>query len=59
MKKNRRFELYNFMVNNSYDLYYIDDFSEKVVFTKIAQIDMMNWKHFDFCAIPKEKPLRN
>jgi FkbM family methyltransferase len=53
--KQLRFAMVDFLNAKSYEMYHVDDFSENATFTKLSKEGMLNWKHFDFCAIPSEK----
>ncbi len=56
LKKEERYELYNTIEGKGYILYYLGEgFKASTKIKQINKNSMTNWKHFDICAIPKEK----
>lgn len=55
LTKKERIELFNLIYDKTYSLYYIEDFIRGSQIIYLNQNDMMNWKHFDILATPKEK----
>lgn len=56
LSKEQRFKMFNLFNDMDFELYKMIDFDAKSKFEKISSAeDMRKEKHFDFCAIPKER----
>jgi hypothetical protein len=53
LTKEERYEFFDLIASNGYNLFYLDGFYEKpVIGQHIQKTDMMKWKHFDIFAVP-------
>jgi FkbM family methyltransferase len=51
-----RYKLFNMFAEADFELFKLDEFNADGQIEKLlVEEDMKKWKHFDFCAIPKER----
>lgn len=59
LTEQERYDLYDTIASNGYNLYYLTEVYEKVSFAKglikMQRQDMLKWKHFDILCVPVEK----